>query len=1103
MIIISILFPESQSAHAATLTIPQDQPIVIVTGDRPTVTEKFAATELQSYLLQMRGGEVSISTVDRDGFPIYLGNQPETASYRDQLTDPIRETQEEVFILEIKRDSIFAVGGGDRGTLYATYALLEELGCLWMEPGPDGEYVPELSSLELELGKEFQRPAMTVRHLGTSGQLPDPLNKRPDEIEKTIDWMVKNRLNMSFSLRPQVLYQKMPRDRRNLWTIRGGMIEWQHIVHNLPFIFPNEVYFEEHPEYYALYKGRRIPAGPEMGNPALTNPDVRRIAAEFAANWFDRHPNGSVVPLVPPDGAVKWDESPEAMALGGRNFVKGPEGSMSRRMAEFSAAVAEQLQDAYPDRYILNLAYSNYVEPFPELALPENVITQVAHGYAGQGSFIHSIYSDRNIEAREIFEAWANSGAGGIGIWDYFLLHVPTQAGSAKTPLGLGNVARDMISYLRDLKPEYKVYFTQTGNEHWQYNAFLYWAVAQLTWNPDTSIEELAEVWSKAAFGESWESAYNYHLALEEAYDNEEWQVGIWREINVPSALVFTDSFFEKVQPELEILDSTVDPSNQIGTDLIRRMQTSISLAEESVRPQKLFGPNGEWTLERGNEFYELNASGSDTIDEEELLALIGGESQDQTVKHMKFRAHKRKEPIVWIESESLKVGIIPGIGGRIIRLIDKATGQNLMYEPEISSLRIPGAPYFRYGGYEEYIGNAFASPGWETAMSIINQTSQSLAVEADIDGLIIQRSYALDERDPTKLNIYSKITNRSQENREARIRIHPEFKLDPRLDDTTLLLKGADGEYSVESLFNSDAVEDFHTGSWAVVSPELNLALINNFPTDSVETAHLHLDTAVHSFNLELFGTPTVLAPGESIALSHSYRVVEADVAREVLEIEEEFHKESTNNPDWISSEEESHPVESPLNIPVYSSGDTPLILKRIPERIGELATLTCLFRLDQEPEEIPDAVFFSFGTKTTDWMIVRISKGYLYVYRTHGEAPFTSPSDAWAKLQVPVEKSIKPNRWYNLAVSWDGRDGPDYSTMSVMLDGKVLDERSNLTIYPATSAEALVIGGNSQAISRRNFPGDIDNVRIYLATPKEVRKRGTPPLVNLTARP
>ena len=77
--------------------------------------------------------------------------------------------------------------------------------------------------------------------------------------------------------------------------------------HALGEIFPPEKYGSSHPEYYALVDGKRAVPGPNYdykheGQICTTNPDVIRVAVEWAINFFDAHPEYAGVHMTLNDG---------------------------------------------------------------------------------------------------------------------------------------------------------------------------------------------------------------------------------------------------------------------------------------------------------------------------------------------------------------------------------------------------------------------------------------------------------------------------------------------------------------------------------------------------------------------------------------------------------------------------------------------------------------------------------------------------------------------------------------------------------------------------------------------------------------------------------
>ena len=213
------------------------------------------------------------------------------------------------------------------------------------------------------------------------------------------------------------------------------------------------------------------------------------------------------------------------------------------------------------------------------------------------------------------------------------------------------------------------------------------------------------------------------------------------------------------------------------------------------------------------------------------------------------------------------------------MRLVDKRSGGNLLYEPmAIDRLEDPGVGYFRYGGYEEYTGSAFASPGWETPMSHTGTrgpASSSMILTGRVNGLEVKRVITVPDGDAADVRIATTLTNVTEEPRMARVRVHPEFKFGERLDDVVLFTLEADGAVARQPIrsVSSMAGRDVR-GVWGACHRDESYGIVSRFPPEGTEL-HLHLDPAAQSFNLELFGEERVLAPGDSLALQHAYTLL------------------------------------------------------------------------------------------------------------------------------------------------------------------------------------------------------------------------------------
>ena len=213
----------------------------------------------------------------------------------------------------------------ERGSFNAVCGLLRDLGVRWYMPGEIGEIVPKFKSIAVPKIDKIVRPDFPMRIL---------------------------------NFRPAVYGRDVM-----MWGFRLGIRQpyGRQAAHGLHGMTDNERTLKNHPDWFALYGGKRH-NHPNIKNNQLcySNEELFREAVEFARVQLN-HFKMNVVSIMPPDGYTaicqcekcEGKESPE---LGAR-------GRLSNYVWNFVNRVAKEVGKTHPGKKISNCAYGIYTEP--------------------------------------------------------------------------------------------------------------------------------------------------------------------------------------------------------------------------------------------------------------------------------------------------------------------------------------------------------------------------------------------------------------------------------------------------------------------------------------------------------------------------------------------------------------------------------------------------------------------------------------------------------------------------------------------------------------------------------------------------------------------
>ena len=376
---------------------------------------RFAGEELQRYLTKITRARFRIVDAAAERPAVVLGDSPQLR----QAGLGVEGLARDGFVVRAQPDLILIAGRDEpgargqilsetfgkasnnpglandiawdfeRGTLNGVYQFLEHCGCRWFLPGPKGEVVPRSPSLEVPCYQLRAEPAFALRVFGQT------FWRRP----------AKRHVPVQNLLRKEISDLKMNALANRWWLVRNrASSEWFAFNHRPPRTRWEQRFAETHPEYFAVLAdgtrdlGANAP-GRHTGHLCYSEPGVFRetildVEAYFrgekagargiperywtkdGANrgWAANACYGDTVSLLPHDGfrGCHCDA-----CMGKTNTTGSRWERHSKLVWPFVARVGKHIQQSFPDKLIICLAYSSYSVIPQGLDLPNNVIVGV------------------------------------------------------------------------------------------------------------------------------------------------------------------------------------------------------------------------------------------------------------------------------------------------------------------------------------------------------------------------------------------------------------------------------------------------------------------------------------------------------------------------------------------------------------------------------------------------------------------------------------------------------------------------------------------------------------------------------------------------------
>ena len=490
----------------ATLTLltPEGRVPDIFIDLRASPAEKFAATELKTYLAKITGRTFRVR-MDYwlkgvpEGKYIAVGHSKLTSS-----VDTLRLATEQ-YVVDVTSEHVTIVGARDRlrGVLYGVYEFLEGLGVRWYRPEPWGEHVPKADRIELPIGKRVSEAPHYQYRSVVGGGFSRHAERTLEQTEWGSLWALRNRMNGS----------DPGADPRY-----GGQVKPQ-FGHAYYQLIPVDEYFDTHPEFFCLYKGERRKYNPDSrprpGNPTglqlcLSNPGLqdlfaRKIIAQAKAT---RDLSGTTFSVTPND-ACPFCECADCRKMDDPEHPR----LMSNRVCAFTNIVARRLAESVPGARVSLNVYSSWTAP-PTVVdrLEPNIVLHIAliNEWADYTKKLADPAPNWNHKARDSFATWKELGATAVMTYEYWSGY------GWLGPLPLGRTMADRMDRYRQFS--IRGIYNETS-PHWGPQGLELYLFTKLVWDPDLDTEKELDLYYRNYYGPAAEPMKAYHEALMDALE--------------------------------------------------------------------------------------------------------------------------------------------------------------------------------------------------------------------------------------------------------------------------------------------------------------------------------------------------------------------------------------------------------------------------------------------------------------------------------------------------------------------------------------------------------------------------------------------------------
>ncbi len=478
----------------------------IVLSDAEDARLIAAGETLARYLKEITDKEYSINE-SGEGYRFEL-------SYDDSIPD-------NGYVIETKENETLITGNGTRGVIHGVYAFLEKYcDCDWFTSTLYS--IPENDALSVPTGERTEY-APFFEYTDTDWISP-----------RDVEYSLANGLNGS-------PYRKIPSE-------LGGTVTYiSNFCHTLTTQFcASEKYFDEHPEYFALHNGERVP-----DQLCLTNEKVYEIVRdEVMALLSEKHNPDESLQII----SLTQHDNQKMCHCDSCKKIDDENGSYSGTMITFVNRIARDVKAAGYENVAIDTFAYQYTRQAPSKVVPEdNVIVRLCTIECCFAHALDDASCTENAALMADLSDWSKI-CDRIYVWDYTTNYANT--------LGIfpdfGVLQKNIqIFYEHNVKGVYEegnYYMSSCDGEFGELRAYL---LSKLMQNPYLDYDKAMDEFLEAYYGNGWQYIREFiDMTIEKPVDEGDHlriYVGMKETLGFSkSDITKADSLWEKAKAEAQ-----------------------------------------------------------------------------------------------------------------------------------------------------------------------------------------------------------------------------------------------------------------------------------------------------------------------------------------------------------------------------------------------------------------------------------------------------------------------------------------------------------------------------------------------------------------------